>query len=445
MVAAGLLALLLAVLIPAPAALAGNEQAPTPFRVVVDAGHGGKDPGAISSVAPLREKDVTLKLALLTGAALQRRGIGVIYTRTDDTYVPLQERAAIAGRTGSSLLISLHLNSAPDPGVSGAEAWYGSGARDHDLAGALLSGIAPATREVNLSLRGTRHGPSLAVLRTGVPSALMEVGYVSNRREAAILMQPAYLARLAEGLAAGVARYRDGASSGTLSAPRAALPGLPLTDLYFIRPGDSLQSIASRFRTATEEIARLNTGLDTQRLLPGNPLTVPTGEAVVASWSSGSTASNSSGGAGVRPAQVPLAESHVVQAGETLGGIAMRYGLATADLARWNGIADARLILVGQRIRLRPGQAGAGAGAGPGSGRAVRGVPAGRAAGAALPGAGGGHPERDRPPPRRDRGGAPRGEHPLRPEPRPGGDDPDHPRQVGARFPGAFTTHGGCP
>jgi LysM repeat protein len=52
---------------------------------------------------------------------------------------------------------------------------------------------------------------------------------------------------------------------------------------------------------------------------------------------------------------VPLAASHVVQAGETLGGIALRYGLATSDLARWNGITDARLILVGQRIRLRPG------------------------------------------------------------------------------------------
>jgi N-acetylmuramoyl-L-alanine amidase/LysM repeat protein len=356
--AAGLLALLLAALAPARAALAGTDQAPAPFRVVVDAGHGGKDPGAISTVAPLREKDVTLKLALLTGAALQRRGIGVIYTRTDDTYVPLQERAALAGRTGSSLLLSLHLNSAPDSGVSGAEAWYGSGPRDHDLAGALLSGVAPAMREVNLALRGTRHGPSLAVLQGGVPAALIEVGYVSNRREAALLLQPSYLAKLAEGLAAGIARYRDVGDSGTLRVPRPSVPSLPLTDLYFIRPGDSLQSIASRFRTATEEIVRLNTGLDMQRLLPGDPLTVPTGEAVVASWSSGSPASRTASGttaAGARPAQVPLAASHVVQAGDTLSGIALRYGLAASDLARWNGITDARLILVGQRIRLRPG------------------------------------------------------------------------------------------
>ena len=276
--------------------------------------------------------------------------------------MPLQERAALAGRTGSSLLISLHLNSAPDSGVSGAEAWYGSGPRDHDLAGALLSGIAPAMREVSLALRGTRHGPSLAVLQSGVPAALIEVGYVSNRREAALLLQPSYLAKLAEGLAAGIARYRDAGDSGTLRVPRPNVPNLPLTDLYFIRPGDSLQSIASRFRTATEEIVRLNTGLDMQRLLPGDPLTVPTGEAVVASWSSGSAASRTVGrpasgttAAGARPAQVPLAASHVVQAGETLGGIALRYGLATSDLARWNGITDARLILVGQRIRLRPG------------------------------------------------------------------------------------------
>ena len=385
--AAGLLALLLAALAPAPAALAGTDQAPAPFRVVVDAGHGGKDPGAISTVAPLQEKDVTLKLALLTGAALQRRGIGVLYTRTDDTYVPLQERAALAGRTGSSLLISLHLNSAPDSGVSGAEAWYGSGPRDHDLAGALLSGIAPAMREVSLALRGTRHGPSLAVLQGGVPAALIEVGYVSNRREAALLLQPSYLARLAEGLAAGIARYRDAGDSGTLRVPRPGVPGLPLTDLYFIRPGDSLQSIASRFRTATEEIVRLNTGLDMQRLLPGDPLTVPTGEAVVASWSSGSAGqpSGERDNRGRRPAGPGAAGGEPRGAGRGDAGWdrpALRPGHLRPGAL--------------ERDHRRPPDPGRAAnplasrdGAGPGSALAGGADGAGRAGGTALPGAGG--------------------------------------------------------
>src|SRR5438093_12042096 len=59
------------------------------YRVVIDAGHGGSDPGTISPFLPLREKDVTLRMALLTGAALQRRGVAVAYTRTDDRDVPL--------------------------------------------------------------------------------------------------------------------------------------------------------------------------------------------------------------------------------------------------------------------------------------------------------------------------------------------------------------------
>jgi N-acetylmuramoyl-L-alanine amidase/LysM repeat protein len=358
--AAALLALALLLAAPATAALARTAGAPdgapsgAPFRVLIDAGHGGSDPGAIGTVVPLTEKDVSLKMALFTGAALQRRGVSVAYTRTDDRYVALAERAAMAERTGASLLLSLHLNSAPNPAVSGVEAWYGPGARGADLAGAVLAGLSPTLRDFSLSLRGTRSGTGLAVLRAPVPAALIELGYVTNPREAALLTQPAYLERLADGLAAGVVRFRDGATAAGTGSPRGAAGALRATDVYFIRQGDTLQSVASRFRTVAAELARLNPVVDPQRLLPGFPLQVPAGEAVVASWSTPNEAPTRASRA--------AAETHVVRAGETLSGIALRYGLATADLARWNGIAQAGRILVGQSLRLSP-PAGGGTGA----------------------------------------------------------------------------------
>jgi LysM repeat protein len=336
----------------------------------------------MGTAVPLTEKDVSLKMALLTGAALERRGVSVAYTRTDDRYVALAERAAMAERSGASVLLSLHLNSAPDAAVSGVEAWYGSGVRGADLAGAVLAGLSPTLRDNGLALRGTRSGTRLAVLQTPVSAALIELGYVTNPREASLLTQPAYLERLANGIAAGVVRFRDGATAAGTGSPRGAAGALKATDVYFIRQGDTLQSVASRFRTVAAELARLNPVVDPQRLLPGFPLQVPAGEAVVASWSTPNEAPTRTSRA--------AAETHVVRAGETLSGIALRYGLATADLARWNGIAQAGRILVGQSLRLSPpasGGTGASGPAGAGGGTGASG-PAGGATGAGgTPGA----------------------------------------------------------
>jgi N-acetylmuramoyl-L-alanine amidase len=369
------LSLGLSMLLPAAAAQAAPGGA---FKVLVDAGHGGSDPGALSDSPRLVEKDVTLRAALATGAALQRRGISVVYTRADDRYVALADRASMAGRVGADLLLSIHVNSAGNTGASGVEAWHGNGASSRNLAGAVLSGLAPALRANGVAVRGTYSGPTLAVLRASVPSALIEIGYASNAREAALLNSNGYLAQLAEGMADGVVRYRDGARVTTPARPSPASP-LPLSGLYFVRPGDTLGTIASRVGAAAVDLVRLNPLVDPLRLLPGNPLHIPTDEAVVASWSGDSGAARSAlatGAAGSGVARTPAGGVHVVQPGETLSGIALRYGLSASDLARWNGIADARRLLVGQRLLLRAGGAGAtpatGAQAEGGTGRSYR-------------------------------------------------------------------------
>jgi N-acetylmuramoyl-L-alanine amidase len=161
-------------------------------------------------LVPLVEKEVALRVALLTGDALQRQGIRVVYTRTDDRFVPLAARAALAGRSGASLLLSVHVNAASDAGVRGAEAWHRPGGAGAALASATLAGLAPVLQGHDLIVRGTRDGSHLAVLRAAVPAVLVELGYLTNRQEARLLARPAYLEELARGLVAGVAHYREG-------------------------------------------------------------------------------------------------------------------------------------------------------------------------------------------------------------------------------------------
>jgi N-acetylmuramoyl-L-alanine amidase len=283
-------------LIPAAVALAqaapGATAASRAFRVVVDAGHGGRDPGASSKSTTMVEKDVTLKVALLTGAALQRLGVGVVYTRTDDRYVPLADRAALAASSAATLLLSVHVNSVSDASIGGAEAWYGRGTRGADLARVTLAGLTPALREYRLDVRGVRSGAGLAVLRTAVPATLVELGYLSNAREAALLAQPAFLGRLAEGLAAGVVRFRDttggatapaipktsGSSGTSVPASATATPRQSTTAAtrrHRVQPGETLSEIAQRYDVSLAALLAANPARDPNRVVVGTMLVIP--------------------------------------------------------------------------------------------------------------------------------------------------------------------------
>lgn len=126
-------------------------------------------------------------------------------------------------------------------------------------------------RRYDLPVRGTRAGPQLAVLRGDVPAVLVEVGYVSNPRDAAVLNQPAFLAAAAEALAAGVAAFRDARPAGTTPVRQAMLAP---AGVYFVRPGDTIAAIAAQMGLSGETLARLNPASLLQPLLPGQPLHV---------------------------------------------------------------------------------------------------------------------------------------------------------------------------
>jgi N-acetylmuramoyl-L-alanine amidase len=216
-------------------------------RVVVDPGHGGRDPGAIAS-SGLREKDVTLRLARFVKRELERRAFEVFLTRDGDQTLELEERTAFAEGMGGDLFLSLHANAAPRRALRGVETYYLD--RNHSRhtirVAALENGIAPSEldslQRTMASLRiselsshsarlaeavqsqivsgmrrrhggvedlGVKKGPFFVLFLAHSPSVLVEVGFLSNREESRRLADASYLESLGTQIAEGVARYRE--------------------------------------------------------------------------------------------------------------------------------------------------------------------------------------------------------------------------------------------
>jgi N-acetylmuramoyl-L-alanine amidase len=229
--------------------------------IVIDPGHGGIDPGGVGSRTlngknvDLFEKDIVLKLALMVGERL--RAVfptkSVVFTRTDDTKIPLEDRSAMANalqeEIGDAVLyVSIHANANPRSKATGFEVWYLPPSFRRTLvqpedtgSDPALSKIVNSMLEEEISMEsvvlareilrgldeqiGTRSPnrslkeEAWAVVRNSrMPAVLVEVGYVTNPGEAALLSDPAYLQDIAEGLYNGivafVARFERAGSSG---------------------------------------------------------------------------------------------------------------------------------------------------------------------------------------------------------------------------------------
>ncbi len=214
--------------------------------VVIDPGHGGRDPGAIG-VGGLREKDVTLRLARNVGRELEARGFRVVFTRDDDRTISLEERTAIAESVEGDVFVSIHANAARRRSVSGIETYYlnenherhslNVAAREngiprsqvnvlqHTLARLHMEEIMPHSqrlarlvqeRMVNGLPRrkrpddlGVKKGPFYVLFLSNMPSILIESGFLTNRDDAARLRDPAYVQELSLQIAEGLTRYRD--------------------------------------------------------------------------------------------------------------------------------------------------------------------------------------------------------------------------------------------
>ena len=185
-----------------------------PPLVVLDAGHGGRDPGA-EGIGGVLEKDIVLEVTQMVASRLTARlPVDVLLTRTDDSFVPIDERIAMPG-DGATLFISLHANACSDPSAQGLEVFYGGGGvRTASTPGgswraALLGRCLDHALQSRVGgVRGeARPGPFGVLVRNPAPSALVEIGYLTHPGEAARAQDRRYHELLADAVADGVAAF----------------------------------------------------------------------------------------------------------------------------------------------------------------------------------------------------------------------------------------------
>lgn len=212
--------------------------------IMIDAGHGGKDPGAMAN--SIREKDYVLKVAKMVGEGLKARGFSVLYTRSDDTFVPLEERTAMANVRKADMFISFHINAHRSSSISGIETYFLNLAKSknavrvaarenavsekrisdlqfiltdlmlnskmqesEDLATLIQKNVVNNAKSAGHAVRdnGVRSAPFYVLMGAKMPSVLVELGYCTNRTEAKRLKSDKYLRRLADGVIKGVETY----------------------------------------------------------------------------------------------------------------------------------------------------------------------------------------------------------------------------------------------
>lgn len=227
------------------------------FTVVIDAGHGGKDPGAVSANGKVHEKDITLNVALMVGESIAKRypEVKVLYTRKTDKFVGLNDRARIANKANADLFISIHVNAAENRSAKGAET-YTLGIEEarternleiakrengvillednHEKTYANFNPNSPESyiifeymqsefvkesihiaqyvqenfaNDANRLDRGVRQAGFLVLNATSMPSILVELGYISNAEEAKYLASATAQKRLSDCISKAFDKY----------------------------------------------------------------------------------------------------------------------------------------------------------------------------------------------------------------------------------------------
>jgi N-acetylmuramoyl-L-alanine amidase len=199
---------------PKPPAVAKGPAPIFPVPVIVlDAGHGGRDPGA-EGIGGVQEKDIALVVTQRLAARLPTRIPAiVVLTRTDDSFVSIDRRLAASTDTASAF-VSLHANASSDPSLHGVEVFYGGG-DIHTVGGtgaspraaSLGSHLGDALRPRVELLRRPRPGDFGVLVRNRVPSALVEIGYLTHPGDALRAQDPVYHDLLADALAEGIAAF----------------------------------------------------------------------------------------------------------------------------------------------------------------------------------------------------------------------------------------------
>ena len=223
-------------------------------RVVIDPGHGGRDPGA-KVKGLMSEAELVLDVAQrLEKLLLKQPGVDVVLTRGDDVFVPLEERAEIANRAGADLFLSIHANASSEATARGFETYFlnfatnpeaeAIAARENaasartmrnlpdivkaialnnkidesrDFASLVQGSMSDRLKRVNKSARslGVKQAPFMVLIGATMPSVLVEISFLTNKQEAALLKTVNYRQQIAEALLAGVMRYQKSLKAQT--------------------------------------------------------------------------------------------------------------------------------------------------------------------------------------------------------------------------------------
>jgi len=173
-------------------------------RVVLDPGHGGKDPGATSRLG-YYEKDLVLGVAKMVAAELTARGVEVIMTRTDDRFIELEDRPAVATRTGADLFVSIHADAAANRSATGFTAYVARKPSRKSIAAA--NAILRRMSNNGSPNRGIKNANFRVLVYSRTPAVLDELGFLSNRAEAVRLGTASYQRTLAHALALGICDF----------------------------------------------------------------------------------------------------------------------------------------------------------------------------------------------------------------------------------------------
>jgi len=361
--------------------------------VVVDPGHGGEDPGAVRG--KLYEKNIVLAISRRLVENLNRQpGITAYLTRTGDYFIPLAKRVEIARQYGADLFISIHADASFNKKASGSSVYCLSfqgatsnaarmaakkenasdfiggvplGQLGDDLNNIIFDLMQTRSLNAGLQLAGlvlaeigrvnslhTRHPQqaNFAVLRAPhIPSVLVETDFISNSQRAGRLLDAGFQESFARHITLAVAAFfREDATPVQLPAqrfdpqqlPSSQSPAAARPSLHVVQAGDTLSGLAARYDTTVAELRRLNNMSLTSALQKGRKLKLPGSGAVSQEPVSVAPSAAASG----RPAY------HVVQRGDTLSGLAARYGMSITELRRLNGMNKAAVLKAGTKLKL---------------------------------------------------------------------------------------------
>ena len=224
--------------------------------IVLDAGHGGKDPGAIGHKR-MREKNIVLPVTLKLGELIKRElpDIKVIYTRSTDTFVPLWERTKIANEENSKIFVSIHANWHHNKSTCGCETYFLSADKDerakevvlkensvikefeamddHDkysdgnlnilatmtqsrvirqsqyLASLIQESLKNNLHQLGITSNGVKQGPFWVLVGATMPNVLVEIGYISNKKEAELLKKGSVQNKIAQAIFQGIKKFKE--------------------------------------------------------------------------------------------------------------------------------------------------------------------------------------------------------------------------------------------